>query len=390
MSRIYLSVPTMGGRELGYIQQAFDTNWISTVGPNITAFETDFSDRIGQSCVALSSGTAAIQLGLRLLGVGPGDEVFCPTLTFVATANPVLYLGAKPVFLDSETRSWNLDPQLLEEALCERAKINRLPKAVIVVHLFGQAADMDPILGVCQKYDVPVLEDAAEAVGTLYRGKPAGTFGDVAAFSFNGNKIMTTSGGGMLTAKDSALVEKARFWSTQARDPGIAYEHSEMGYNFRMSNILAGIGRGQLEIVDELIDRRRQVAFRYQRAFQNIPGIEFMPQAEYGFHTNWLSCFLIDEDQFGCSRDEVIDLLAREDIESRPIWKPMHLQPLYAQAERFGGDVAEYLFRRGICLPSSPNLTVEDQQRVIEIIQSATKRSVQSGVHFEIGEFVSA
>lgn len=389
MSRIYLSVPTMGGRELGYIQQAFDTNWISTVGPNITAFEADFSDRIGQSCVALSSGTAAIQLGLRLLGVGPGDEVFCPTLTFVATANPVLYLGAKPVFLDSETRSWNLDPQLLEEALYERAKINRLPKAVIVVHLFGQAADMDPILEVCQKYDVPVLEDAAEAVGTLYRGNPAGTFGDVAAFSFNGNKIMTTSGGGMLTAKDPALVEKARFWSTQARDPGIAYEHSEMGYNFRMSNILAGIGRGQLEIVDELIDRRRQVAFRYQRAFQAVPGIEFMPQAEYGFHTNWLSCFLIDEDQFGCSRDDVIELLAREDIESRPIWKPMHLQPLYAQAERFGGEVAEYLFRRGICLPSSPNLTIEDQHRVIDIIQSAAKRNVQSGAHFETCELIS-
>jgi pyridoxal phosphate-dependent aminotransferase EpsN len=369
MKRILLSVPHMGGNELRYVQEAFETNWLSTVGPNLTAFERQFSARIGLPAVALASGTAAIHLGLRLLGVGPGDEVFCPTFTFVATANPVRYLGAEPVFLDSDCASWNLDPNLLKEALRDRAARGRLPRAVVPVHLYGQPADMDPILQVCARYEVPVLEDAAEALGGLYRGKPAGTLGQVGAFSFNGTKVITTTGGGMLVSPNQEWVAKARFWSTQARDPGIAYEHSEMGYNYRMSNVLAGIGRGQLEVLDLRVEQRRAIAFRYREAFADLPGIELMPQAHYGLHTNWLSCFLIDEDKFGCTRDDVVCALDAANIEARPVWKPMHLQPLYAGADRYGGEVAEDLFRRGICLPSSSSLTVEEQLYVVNQVR---------------------
>src|SRR5436190_4480841 len=326
--RILLSVPHMGGREEEFVREAFRTNWLSTVGPNIDQFEADFSRLIGLPAVALSSGTAAMHLGLRLLGVGPGDEVFCPTLTFVASANPVAYLGARPVFFDSERSTWNLDPQLLREALAQRANQNRLPRAVIVVHLFGQTSDMDLIMEVCDKYGVPVLEDAAEAVGATYKGKFAGTIAPVAAFSFNGNKMITTTGGGMLVAHDAEWVNKARFWSTQARDPGIAYEHSEMGYNYRMSNVLAGIGRGQLLVLNDRIAKRREIAFRYRDELADLPGIQLMPQADYGLHTNWLSCFLIDEKSFGIDRDELIRTLDNANIESRPIWKPMHLQKL--------------------------------------------------------------
>ena len=298
-SRILLSVPHMGGREREYANEAFDLNWVSTAGPNLAAFEEAFTRRIGLPCVCLASGTAAIHLGLRLLGVGPGDEVFCSTLTFAASANPIRYLGAEPVFVDSNTATWNMDPNLLADALKDRASRNKLPKAIVVVHLYGQCADMDPILDICGKFGVPVLEDAAEALGATYKGRPAGTLGEIAAFSFNGNKIITTAGGGMLVAQDSQRVEKARFWSTQAKDPGIGFEHSEMGYNYRMSNVLAGIGRGQLEILDLRIEQRRAISFRYRDAFANIPGIEFMPQAPYGFSTNWLSCFLIDSAEFG-------------------------------------------------------------------------------------------
>ena len=321
--------------------------------------------------MALDSGTAAIHLGLRLLGVGPGDEVFCSTLTFAASCNPVRYLGAEPVFLDSDYATWNLDPHILEHALGQRARRNKLPRAVIVVHLYGQCADMDPILAISHRYDVPVLEDAAEALGARYRNRPAGTLGDIGAFSFNGNKIITTTGGGMLASRHAAWVEKARFWSQQARDPGIAYEHSELGYNYRMSNVLAGIGRGQLEVLDLRVQQRRAIAFRYRDAFADLPGISLMPQAPYGLHTNWLSCFLIDEKKFGCSRDELIRVLDAANVESRPVWKPMHLQPLYAGCERYGGEVAEDLFRRGICLPSSSSLTLEDQLYVINQVRAA-------------------
>jgi pyridoxal phosphate-dependent aminotransferase EpsN len=305
--------------------------------------------------------------------VDAGDEVFCSTLTFAASANPIRYLGAKPVFVDSEAATWNLDPYLLRRALQERARINRLPRAIVVVHLYGQCADMSPILEAADYFGIPVLEDAAEALGATYRGQPAGTFGRVAAFSFNGNKIITTAGGGMLAARDSNLIDKARFWSTQAKDPGIAYEHSELGYNYRMSNVLAGIGRGQLEVLDLRVDQRRAIAARYREAFADLPGISPMPEAAYGRPTNWLSCFLIDETEFGCSRDQLIGCLNEADIESRPVWKPMHLQRLYADCESIGGAVAEDLFHRGICLPSSSSLGFEDQERVINCVKVAAE-----------------
>jgi pyridoxal phosphate-dependent aminotransferase EpsN len=375
--RIHLSVPHMGAMEEQFVREAFATNWLSTVGPNIDAFEAEFSAKVSGKknypCVALASGTAAMHLGLRLLGVGPGDDVFVPTLTFVASANTPVYLGARPVFLDSERASWNLDPEILREALRDRANIGKLPKAVIVVHLFGQSADLDPIIATCKEYGVPILEDAAEAMGTLYKGVHVGTFTEVAAFSFNGNKIITTTGGGMLMSPRSEWVEKARFWAQQARDPGLAYEHTEMGYNYRMSNVLAGIGRGQLRVLDDRVRQRRAIAARYWEALADLDGLERMPQAPWGRHTNWLSCFLVDEKRFGAGRDEIIAALAREDIEARPVWKPMHLQPLYADAPRYGGAVAEDLFRRGVCLPSSSNMTVDEQARVIDVVRRVYK-----------------
>ena len=371
MKRILLSVPHMGGREQIYVSEAFSSNWLSTVGPNITMFERSFEDRIGLPSVALGSGTAAVHLGLRLFGVGPGDEVFCPTLTFAASCNPVRYLGAEPVFLDSDHATWNLDPNILEDALRERALRGKLPRALVVVDLYGQCADLDSILAICRSYEVPVLEDAAEALGATYRKRPAGTFGELGVFSFNGNKIITTTGGGMLASRNAAWVEKARFWSQQARDPGIAYEHSELGYNYRMSNVLAGIGRGQLEVLDLRVQQRRAIAFRYREAFAGLPGISLMPQAPYGLHTNWLSCFLIDEEEFGCSRDELIRFLDAANVESRPVWKPMHLQILYTASRCYGGEVAEDLFHRGICLPSSSSLSLEDQLYVINQVRAA-------------------
>ncbi len=309
-------------------------------------------------------------------GVGLGDEVFCSTLTFVASANPVRYLGAEPVFIDSERRTWNMDPAVLCRALRARAAANRLPKAIVVVHLYGQCAEMDPILDAAGEYGVPVFEDAAEALGATYKGRPAGTFGLLAAFSFNGNKIITTAGGGMLVSSEKALIDKARFQATQARDPGVAYEHSEMGYNYRMSNVLAGIGRGQLEVLDLRIEQRRAIAARYAAAFNELRGIEPMPQAVDSFSTQWLSCFLIDEKEFGISRDELIRSLDAAGIESRPVWKPMHLQPLFADCEYFGGETARDLFERGICLPSSSSLSIEDQEYVIDRVQAACRMAV--------------
>lgn len=366
----------MGGKEEEFVREAFESNWLSTVGPNITAFEEEFGRLVNAHALALSSGTAAMHLGLRALGVGAGDDVFCPTLTFVATANPIVYLGARPVFLDCEPSSWNLDPQILGDALKDRARQNRLPRAVIVVHLFGQSADMEPIMELCREYDVPLLEDAAEALGASYKGRPVGTMGELGVFSFNGNKVITTTGGGMLVSAKEELIARARFWSTQARDPGIAYVHSEMGYNYRMSNVLAGIGRGQLLVLNERVARRREIAFRYRDAFASVPGIELMPQASYGVHANWLSCFLIDEASFGIDRDRLVDTLREASIEARPVWKPMHLQKLYSEAERYGGEVAEDLFRRGICLPSSSNMSDDEQALVIDVVKSSAYRAV--------------
>src|ERR1017187_72437 len=371
MKRILLSVPHMGGNEETYVRQAFATNWLSTVGPNLTAFEQEFSTRIGLPAVALSSGTAALHLALRVVGVCPGDEVLCSTLTFVAAANAIVYQGGVPIFVDSDRATWNLDPDVLSRALRERAAANRLPKALVVVHLYGQSADMDPILHACAEYGVALIEDAAEAVGGLYKGKPAGTLGAVGVYSFNANQISATPGCGILVSPNQAWVDKARFWSQQARDAALWSEHSELGYNYRMSNVLAGIGRGQLEVLDLRVQQRRAIAFRYRDAFADLPGISLMPQAPYGLHTNWLSCFLIEEQKFGCSRDELIQALDEANVESRPVWKPMHLQPLYAGADHYGGEVAADLFRRGICLPSSSCLSLEEQLYVINQVRTA-------------------
>lgn len=373
MARIYLSAPHMGGHELGFVNEAFETNWLSSVGPNLNAFEVELGERVNAHCAALASGTAALHLALRLLGVGPGDRVVCPTLTFVATANPIVYQGGIPVFVDSERTSWNLDPNLLEQHLRSSDARGELPKAVIVVHLFGQSADLDAIREVCARYDVPIVEDAAEALGTTYKGEQVGALCDMGVFSFNGNKIITTTGGGALASRREDHVRKARFWATQARDPSIAYEHSELGYNYRMSNVLAGIGRGQLKVLDARVEGRRAIAFRYARAFEELDGIELMPQADWGLHTNWLSVFTVDPERAGCSRTDIIEALAESDIEARPVWKPMHTQALFSNAEIVGGDVADDCFARGICLPSSTILTGEEQERVIEAVLRRVK-----------------
>jgi pyridoxal phosphate-dependent aminotransferase EpsN len=365
LARIYLSAPHMSGNEEALIAEAFQTNWVSTVGPHLAAFEREFELRIGRPSVALSSGTAALHLALRLAGVGPGDEVLCPTLTFVASANPVVYQGGTLVFVDSERQSWNLDPNLLEDALKKRA---RPPKAVVVVHLFGQTADMDPIVTLCERYGSLLIEDAAEALGADYRGRQPGSFGAASAFSFNGNKIITTSGGGMLVTATPEWAEKARYWSQQAREPGVGFEHKELGYNYRLSNLLAGVGRAQLQVLDERVRQRRSIAFRYRDAFAGLGGLELMPQAPWGLHTNWLSCFLVEAVTLGCTRDELIAGLAERDIEARPVWKPLHLQKLYQRGECLGGQVALDLHKRGICLPSSSFLDGIGQQPVIDAV----------------------
>lgn len=375
MGRVYLSVPHMGGREEGYVREAFASNWLSSVGPQLDAFERAFGERLGRPAVALASGTAAIHLGLRLLGVGPGDEVIVSDFTFVASVNPILYLGATPVFVDSEPGTWMMSPALLEEALADGARRGRPAKAVVVVHLYGQCADLDPIVALCRAHGVPLLEDAAEALGASYRGRPAGSFGDLAAFSFNGNKIITTTGGGMLASPRPDWIEKARSWSTQAREPGPAYHHVEVGYNYRMSNVLAAIGRGQLEVLDERVRQRRAVEARYRGALSDLPGVDFMPEAAYGLHTHWLSCLTLDPARAGATRDEVLGALAAEDIEARPLWKPMHLQPLHARWPRYGGEVSAALFARGLCLPSSSSLTLAEQHRVIEVVRRAAHRA---------------
>ncbi len=372
--RIYLSPPHMGGEEFGFVEEAFASNWLSTVGPNISAFESEMEARIGRSCVALSSGTAALQLGLRLAGVSAGDEVLCPSLTFVASCNPARYLGARLVFVDSERESWNLDPELLEEAIQDRmSAVGFPPKALIIVHLYGQTAKMVEIREVCERYGIEIVEDAAEALGATYKDAPAGALAPFGVFSFNGNKIITTTGGGMLLTEDPAAAMKARFWSTQARDPGVAYEHSELGYNFRLSNVLAGIGRGQLRVLDARVARRREIAFRYRDELEPL-GMRLMPQAAHGVHTNWLSVFLVEGKEASARRDLLIEALGADDIEARPVWKPMHLQPLYADAPMYGGAVSEDLFARGICLPSGTQMSPEDQGRVISCVHQSVTR----------------
>ncbi len=367
---ILLSTPHMGDREQAFVQEAFETNWIAPIGPHVDAFEREFCQVVGSSySAALSSGTAALHLALRLVGVGPGDEVVCSTLTFIASASPITFLGAKPVFIDSDRQSWNLDPQLLSAWLDDRARQNRLPKAVVVVHLYGQSADMAPIVEACRRYEIPLVEDAAEALGATYKGRSPGTFGTLGIYSFNGNKIITTSGGGMLVSEDAALINQARFLATQARDPAPHYQHSEIGYNYRLSNVLAGIGRGQLQVLEERVAARRRNFERYAATLGDLPGVTMMPEAPYGRASRWLSCLTIEPEGFGCDRETIRLALAEQNIETRPVWKPLHLQPVFADCERIGGAVAESLFEQGLCLPSGSNLTDEDLTRVIEGIR---------------------
>lgn len=368
---ILLSTPHMGNYELEFVQEAFNTNWIAPIGPHVDAFEEEFCQVIGADyAAAVSSGTAALHLALQLVGVERGDEVFCSTLTFAATANPITYLGAEPVFIDSDRISWNMNPDLLQEALQKRAYLGKLPKAVVVVHLYGQSADIEPILQVCNQYDIPLIEDAAESLGATYKGRSPGTFGKIGIYSFNGNKIITTSGGGMLVSEDNQLVSKARFLATQARDPAPHYQHSEIGYNYRLSNVLAGIGRGQLQVLYERVLARRRNFQTYQKALGNLPGIEFMPEANFGIATRWLTCLTIDAETFGADREFIRFQLAQQQIEARPVWKPLHLQPIFSECECIAGEISEDLFTRGLCLPSGSNLTEEDLVRVIDAIKA--------------------
>jgi len=368
--RLYLSPPHLGSAEADFVGDAFASNWIAPLGPHVDAFEREFARAIGvPHAAALSSGTAALHLALRLVGVQPGDTVICPTLTFCASANPIVYEGGTPVFIDADSATWNIDPGLLRAELDDCAKRGCLPKAVIAVDLYGQCADYDAILEACARYDVPLIEDAAEALGATYRGRPAGTFGACAAFSFNGNKIITTSGGGMLVGQDPILVERARFLATQARDPAPHYEHSQVGYNYRLSNVLAAIGRGQLAVLSERVAARRRIFDYYREALADVPGLDFMPQAPYGQSNCWLTCITIDRERFGTSRNEILHAMDMDNIEVRPVWKPLHLQPAFAGCRARGGDMAQQLFECGLCLPSGSAMTEDDMDRVIAVIR---------------------
>lgn len=370
--RIFLSPPHMGELEMQYIKEAFASNYIAPIGPQVDLFEQEFAEYVGSRyAVAVSSGTAALHLALRYAGVGAGDTVLCSTLTFVASANAILYQGATPVFIDSEPESWNMDPALLLSTLIKMEAKGQLPKAVVVVHAYGQTAEMSSIMQACEQFSVPIVEDAAEALGATYGGKMAGSLGLAGIFSFNGNKIMTTSGGGMLVSDDKGLTEKIRFWATQARDSEIFYEHSEMGYNYRLSNILAAIGRGQLAVLPERIKQKRNVFDFYYKALADLPGVSFMPEASFGQATRWLTCLVVDPKLAGIHRDRIIDALENENIECRPVWKPMHMQPLFRSCAAIGGKVSRHLFEHGVCLPSGSALTDVELARVIQIIRQS-------------------
>jgi pyridoxal phosphate-dependent aminotransferase EpsN len=372
MTRIYLSPPHITGREFELVKDAFDSNWIAPLGPHVEGFEREMCDKLGVAhACALSSGTAALHLALVMLGVSTGDEVWCSTLTFSASANAIIYVGAKPVFIDSDRKTWNMDPALLAEALEKSAAEGKLPKAVIVVDLYGQCADYDTIIDACRRYEVPVIEDAAEALGTTYKGRFAGTFGEMAILSFNGNKIITTSGGGMLLSNKQAYVDKALYLATQARDPAPHYQHSEIGYNYRLSNVLAAIGRGQLSMLEEKIQARRRNFDFYREHLGNLPGVEFMPEAPYGRCNRWLTCITIDSKELGCTPDHVRRYLESKDIEARPVWKPMHMQPVFKDCRVIGGCVSEDLFARGLCLPSGSSLSENDLSRVVDAFKSS-------------------
>ncbi|MFJ8246323.1 DegT/DnrJ/EryC1/StrS family aminotransferase [Peribacillus asahii] len=372
-NKIFLSPPHMSGNEQKYINEAFETNWIAPLGPNVDKFERELAEYVGvRDAAAVSSGTAAIHLALRLLEIEQGDKVFCSSLTFIASANPILYENAEPVFIDSEPETWNMSPAALERALFDAASNGELPKAVIVVNLYGQSAKMDEIMQLCNRYDVPVIEDAAESLGAEYKGKKSGTFGKFGIYSFNGNKIITTSGGGMLISNDEEALKKARFLATQARDQAPYYQHSVIGYNYRMSNIIAGVGRAQLEVLGERVALRRAKFNHYVEMLSKIQGINFMPDFEETLHNRWLTTLTIDQEKLGLSPMEIIDALMEENIEARRVWKPLHLQPLFEGMKYYphekGRSVSEELFENGICLPSGSNMTEVQQQRVIDKI----------------------
>jgi dTDP-4-amino-4,6-dideoxygalactose transaminase len=359
----------MLGRERELLLEAFDSNWIAPLGPNVDAFEAEFARKVGSGhAAALASGTAALHLALRLLGVGPGDDVLTSTFTFAATANAITYVGANPVFLDSEWSSWNLDPQLLRDVLVSARQENRMPKAVLSVDVLGQCCLYDDIVAICNEFEVPLIEDAAEALGATYQGRSAGVFGQIGCFSFNGNKIITTSSGGMLITDRKDWADQARFLASQARDPAPHYQHSQVGYNYRMSNLLAAIGRGQLEVLDEHVRRRRATFAEYERRLGDVPGITLMPETPGGKSNRWLSVILIEPSKFGADREAVRLALAAEDIESRPGWKPMHCQPVFAGCRSHATGVAETIFEQGLCLPSGSALTAEQLERVVNVI----------------------
>ena len=373
--RIYLASPHMSeeGYEQTYVKEAFETNWVAPLGPNVTNFEQELATYVGvNSASALSSGTAAIHLGLKALGVEAGDVVFCSTLTFSASCNPILYLGATPVFIDSDAKTWNMCPKALKLAFEAAEKNNQIPKAVVVVNLYGQSADMDPIIELCEQYQVPILEDAAESLGATYKGRMSGTIGDIGIYSFNGNKIITTSGGGMLVSNNEAYTKKATFWATQSREAERHYEHKEIGFNYRMSNVVAGIGRGQLKVLNERIAKKKEIYETYQEAFKEIEEIEMMNICDFGQSNYWLSVMTLKE----TSKVKPLDImlaLEAENIESRPVWKPMHVQPIFKQYPFFTVSenipVSEDYFNRGVCLPSDTKMTTEQQNHIIELIK---------------------
>ncbi|MCU7567221.1 aminotransferase class I/II-fold pyridoxal phosphate-dependent enzyme [Riemerella anatipestifer] len=370
-TKIWLSSPHMGGNEQKYINEAFVENWVAPLGPNVNQFEGDIKKYLGENIevAALSAGTAALHLALIILGVKAGDEVVCQSMTFSASANPIAYQGATPVFVDSEKETWNMCPLALEEAIKDRIAKGKKPKAIIVVHLYGMPAKMNELTAVASKYEIPIIEDAAEALGSSYKGQKCGTFGEMSILSFNGNKIITTSGGGALICKTSEQKDKAVFLSTQARDNAPHYQHSEIGYNYRMSNICAGIGCGQMEVLDERITQRRANHQFYIDLFKNMEGVEvFTEPSEDCFSNHWLSAVVIDAQKAGFSREDLRLKFLEDNIESRPLWKPMHLQPVFADAPYYGGRVAEQLFENGLCLPSGSNLTDADRQRISEVV----------------------
>ena len=364
--KIWLSTPHMGGSEQKYVSQAFDTNWIAPLGPHVDGFEKQLQDYLGVGhAAALSSGTSALHLALIQAEVGLGDYVLCSSFTFSASANPIVYQGAIPVFIDSETTSWNMDPDLARKAILELKSQGKKPKALVLVHLYGMPAPMEPFMEICREFQMVLIEDAAEALGSTWKGKAMGTFGDFGVLSFNGNKIITTSGGGALVSDNADAIHKARFLSTQARDPAPHYQHSQIGYNYRMSNVLAGIGRGQMEVLPERIQKRRENHSYYQQEFGSLPGISFLPEPEGAFSNRWLTCILVDDEKSGgISREDIRLHLEKDNIESRPLWKPMHMQPIFSDYPFFNSGVAEYLFKTGLCLPSGSNLTLADLQRV--------------------------